>query len=123
MKHVAATVGLVALGLAASLTIRSDARADEVSRSTLSRGAQQGDGERPCVAFWPESRYVAGYDHIVHLANHCEAAADCRVHTSVNPQVFEVKIPVGEERQVTTWRGSPAAKFTPHVVCTLEGET
>jgi hypothetical protein len=103
MRRFAACVLLLAFGATASLSV---ARADPVP-------------ETPCVAFWLESRYVIGYDHIVHLDNQCLRDANCSVATNVNPTPQIVFVQAGQQLQVTTWRGSPSYQFAARVECTL----
>jgi|GraSoiStandDraft_23_1057293.scaffolds.fasta_scaffold632656_2 hypothetical protein len=81
--------------------------------------ARAADKSPACVEAWGESRYRVGYDHIVHVANRCEKAVLCRVSTNVNPDPVEVTVPSREEREVLTFRGSPAREFAPKVDCRL----
>jgi hypothetical protein len=69
------------------------------------------------MRFWAEARYVAGYDHIVFVANGCDAAASCVVWTDVNPAPQGIEIPPHATVAVVTFRGSPASAFTPFVRC------
>jgi hypothetical protein len=65
-----------------------------------------------------EARYANyGYDHIVHLANRCDAAFVCSVSTDVNPTPIEARLGGGKTTEVLTFRGSPARVFTPRAVC------
>jgi hypothetical protein len=75
----------------------------------------------PCVKFWGEARYVVGYDHLVHIVNGCDKRATCTVHTDVNVQPQSVEVAPAAHAIVTTWLGSPTARFTPYVDCKLEG--
>ncbi len=68
------------------------------------------------VSFYAVYRNM-GYDHIVHLANHCDKASACSVTTNVNPDPIIVTVPAKEDLDVLTFRGSPARAFTPHVTC------
>ncbi len=73
-----------------------------------------------CIRFWGETRYGAlAYNHIVHVANSCEATADCAVSTDVNPQPQEVEVEGGSSVEVMTFMGSPARTFKPRVKCTM----
>src|SRR5262245_6976700 len=72
-----------------------------------------------CVEAWGESRYRSGYDHIVHVRNRCEKPVVCRVSTNVNPDPVEGTVAPGEERELLTFRGSPARDFVPKVDCRL----
>lgn len=75
----------------------------------------------PCVSWRKEARYSgAGYDHLVHVRNACEAPAACTVSTNVNPEPQNVRVQPGHEETVLTFRGSPAYEFTPRVACVLE---
>jgi hypothetical protein len=98
------------LGIAAivALSFLSIARAAEGSNTSLA-----------CVDAWGESRYRSGYDHIVHLRNRCQKTVLCRVWTNVNPEPIEGTVAPGEEREVLTFRGSPAREFVPKVDCKL----
>jgi hypothetical protein len=78
---------------------------------------QQSAPDASCTRFWAEARYVAGYDHIVWVANGCDAEATCVVWTDVNPVPITVTIPPHETIPVVTFRGSPASVFTPFVRC------
>lgn len=71
-----------------------------------------------CVRSWSEVRYGnAGYDHIVHVANGCQATATCDVSSSVSSEPIRVIIQPGGKQEVVTMRGSPARRFTPRVEC------
>ena len=71
-----------------------------------------------CVEHRAEARYRnLGYDHLVHVRNTCDARVACRVSTNVNPEPIELALRPGEERELSTWRGSPAREFTARVVC------
>jgi hypothetical protein len=71
-----------------------------------------------CVKQRTEARYRnLGYDHLVHLRNGCDARVACRVSTNVNPEPAELTLSPGEERELVTWRGSPAREFTARVSC------
>jgi len=71
-----------------------------------------------CVGVSAQVIYRAyGYDHIVHLVNHCDGDAACDVSTDVNPEVTHVLVPVNTSVDVLTFRGSPARVFTPRVSC------
>jgi streptogramin lyase len=73
-----------------------------------------------CIRFWGEVRYGAlAYNHIVHIANSCDAEAECVVSTDVNPEEQKVSVGGKSEVQVTTFLGSPARTFKPHVSCTM----
>jgi hypothetical protein len=61
--------------------------------------------------------YRSGYDHIVHLANHCDRSSTCSVSTNVNPEPTLVGLAPRQELDVLTFRGSPARVFTPRVTC------
>jgi hypothetical protein len=71
-----------------------------------------------CLKHRAEARYRnLGYDHLVHVRNTCDARVACRVSTNVNPEPIELALGPGEERELVTWRGSPAREFTARVVC------
>ncbi len=79
------------------------------------------DGERPaCVGVTATARWGAlAYDHVVQIANRCEAAVTCRVSTNANPTVSAVRVEAGSSKDLVTFRGSPASDFTAHVDCEL----
>lgn len=72
-----------------------------------------------CIQHRSEVRFAAGYDHLVHVTNHCEKKAHCQVTTNVNPAATEVTVAPGATETVLTFRGSPASEFTATVRCTL----
>jgi hypothetical protein len=73
-----------------------------------------------CVKYWGEARYGAlGYNHLVHIANSCGVPADCVVSTDVAPAPLSQAVAAKSEAVVTTFLGSPARGFTPHVKCTM----
>jgi hypothetical protein len=78
---------------------------------------QAGPPDASCTRYWAEVRYVAGYDHIVYVANGCDADASCVVWTDVNPEPQPVTVPAHATVAVVTFRGSPASVFTPFVRC------
>jgi hypothetical protein len=83
------------------------------------RAAAEGSADS-CVRYWGEARYGAlGYNHIVHIANSCVAAAECVVSTDVNPDEQRVMVAGRSEALVSTFLGSPARTFTPRVKCTM----
>ena len=87
---------------------------------TTARAADGADTSLACVASWGESRYRnMGYDHIVHIQNRCQKSVLCRVTTNVNPDPVEGTVAPGEERELMTFRGSPAREFVPKVDCRL----
>jgi hypothetical protein len=68
-----------------------------------------------------EARYRGiGYEHLVHIGNACEKAADCRVTTDVNPEPIQVRVGKASTVTVITYRGSPASTFVANVQCALE---
>ncbi len=81
------------------------------------------DGDKPppptCVTAWPESRYVIGYDHIVHLYDACPRDALCTVSTDVSPTPQSVAVPSKTHVQVVMFLGSPVAHFKPIVSCVM----
>ncbi len=101
-------LGLTALGASIGLAT-PDAFADEPPQENPS-----------CLAFTAEARYRGiGYEHLVHIANACEKAANCRVTTDVNPSVMEARVEKRTVLTVITYRGSPASTFVANVQCTL----
>ena len=73
-----------------------------------------------CVKYWGEARYGAlGYNHLVHIANSCGVPADCVVSTDVAPDPLKEAVAAKSEAVVTTFLGSPARGFAPHVKCTM----
>jgi hypothetical protein len=82
--------------------------------------AQSSKPVTACVRSWGEARYGAvGYNHLVHIADACDAPAECIVSTDVNPEPQKVLVPPHTEIEVITFRGSPARVFVPHVECTM----
>ena len=72
-----------------------------------------------CVTFATEARFVGlAYNHIVHIANGCDAAKSCTVATDVNPERQAVTVPAGSTVSVVTFIGSPARTFAASVQCT-----
>ncbi len=85
----------------------------------LAPGARA-DNQASCIRFWGETRYGAlAYNHVVHVANSCEEAADCTVSTDVNPAPQQVVVEGGSSVEVMTFLGSPARTFKPAVKCSL----
>jgi hypothetical protein len=77
-----------------------------------------------CVKYWGETALsYPGHNHLVHIANACEASADCTVTTDVNPEPTHVTVGGKSEVVVNTFLGSPARVFTPKVKCTMQGST
>ena len=86
----------------------------------LALPAGAADSPGTCIRFWGEARYGAlGYNHLVHIANSCAAAADCIVSTDVNPEEKQITVAGKSEEIVSTFLGSPARTFTPHVKCAM----
>jgi hypothetical protein len=82
--------------------------------------AQSAKPVAACVRSWGEARYGAvGYNHLVHIADACDAPAECIVSTDVNPEPQKVLVPPHAEIEVITFRGSPARVFVPRVECTM----
>lgn len=104
----ARTSRLLGLLVITGIPLLSTARAADGSNTSLA-----------CVDAWGESRYRSGYDHIVHLRNRCQKTVVCRVSTNVNPEPVEGTVAPGEERELLTFRGSPARDFIPKVDCKL----
>jgi hypothetical protein len=76
-----------------------------------------------CIKFWAEARYGAlAWNHLVHVANICPAAAECAVSTDVNPEPQQVAVAGNTEVIVSTFMGSPARTFTPRVKCTMHAD-
>jgi hypothetical protein len=104
MKRVLAVIVMSFVGLISAPWARS-ARADEQ--------------QKPCIFYWGESRYVLGYDHIVHVVNQCTVEAACTLVTNVNRTPEQFTVQPGEHRQITTWRGSPSSYFIIYLTCNL----
>jgi hypothetical protein len=81
------------------------------------------DGDRPeCVtARGVVIAQAYGYNHLVHVENHCAESVTCRVSTDVNPQVNEVRLTPGQSTDVSTFLGSPASAFRARVECPNAG--
>lgn len=75
-----------------------------------------------CVKVTTQSRYVSGYDHLVHLDNQCDESATCEVSTNVNPKVQTVTVAAGKKGTVLTFRGSPSYEFEAKVECKLASQ-
>jgi len=90
-----------------------------LSAAASGAAAPEADASPPiCVRSWPEVRYGnAGYDHIVHVANDCQAPATCDVSSDVSSGPIRVIIQPGGKQEVVTMRGSPARRFRPTVEC------
>jgi hypothetical protein len=74
-----------------------------------------------CIKYSAEVRYGAmGYNHLVHVTNSCAVPADCVVSTDVAPEPLKTAVGPKSEVVVTTFLGSPARVFTPHVKCTMQ---
>lgn len=87
---------------------------------STARAADRSDTSVACVSSWGESLYRNyGYDHIVHIQNRCQKTVLCRVTTNVNPDPVEGTVAPREERELLTFRGSPARDFVPKVDCRL----
>ena len=90
------------------------------STGAIAESSEPLESANACIKFWGEVRYGAlGYNHLVHVANACSAAAECDVSTDVNPEVQRVTVAGRSEELVTTFLGSPARTFAPHVKCTM----
>jgi hypothetical protein len=77
-------------------------------------------GNPECIEVWGEARYRNyGYDHIVHVSNHCGQQAICDVSSSTNPEPQRFTIPPGQEIEALTFRGSPSREFQPQADCKL----
>lgn len=74
-----------------------------------------------CVTFTTQARYIAGFDHLVHLTSACDKVAECRVSTDVNPKEQAVRLAPGAKETVLTFRGSPASTFSAKVDCRFSG--
>ncbi len=86
---------------------------------TLPRTAA-GESADSCIKYSGEARYGAmGYNHLVHITNRCNVGADCTVSTDVAPDPVPAAVGPKGEVTVTTFLGSPARTFTPHVKCTM----
>ena len=71
-----------------------------------------------CVYVRAEAPYRgSGYDHLVHLDNHCDKAAACHVSSDVNPDGEDTTVPPKSQTTVLLWRGSPASTFKAKVTC------
>jgi hypothetical protein len=90
-----------------------------ITTASLSVANAEPTKDAPCVEYWAESRYVIGYDHLVHIKNDCLRDANCAVSSDVNPTPQVVEVKAGQELQVATWRGSPSYRFVPYVTCSL----
>jgi hypothetical protein len=73
----------------------------------------------PCISYTVEARYRAGYEHLVHVSNACEADAECTVHTDVNPNPIGISVKAGTTQVVVTSRRAPTPYFEATVDCSL----
>jgi hypothetical protein len=111
MKTDRIVYGVAAMILGAALSVAHAAASAEAVA----------DSAAACIRVRAEARYRAlGYNHIVHVADICESAAECDVSTDVNPQPTHVTVPPKSEVEVNTFLGSPARVFTPKVECTMQ---
>lgn len=70
-----------------------------------------------CAEATKQVRYVAGYDHLVHVKNRCDHAIRCTVKTDVNADGVTLEVAPKAESTFVTWRGSPQADFTWTLSC------
>jgi hypothetical protein len=75
-----------------------------------------------CAEVRKESRYVVGYDHIVHIRNVCEVPIRCVVKTSLNEKGLTQTIDPGKESMFLTWRGATVRDFEYSYACEKVGE-
>ena len=71
-----------------------------------------------CASAEKQSRYVAGYDHLVHVTNTCDFAITCKVKTTVNPEWIEGTLAPKAKHTFVTFKGSPAYEFDYTLSCT-----
>lgn len=70
-----------------------------------------------CARAEKQVRYIAGYDHLVHVENVCEHPIRCTVRTDVNKDGVTQDVPAKGNSTFLTWRGTPKADFTFTVSC------
>lgn len=74
-----------------------------------------------CVRWWGQTVLAgAGYNHVVGIENTCAKPALCVITTDVAPDPIQATVAPKERTELTTFRGSPAYAFKPHVECTLQ---
>lgn len=111
---------LVALGLAGVFSLGG-----AVGRTSAEEDAGvRYPGVRPaCVHVEARAQFWGmAYRHWVRVHNACDRAQRCELHTDVNPERQRLLLPAGSRREVVTFTGSPARKFTPTVHCRPPGE-
>lgn len=73
---------------------------------------------RVCVQTLTEVRENPfGFEHWVHLINHCPQPMVCTVRTDTNPQTTVVKLAAREQNSVMMARSSPENRFNVRVRC------
>ncbi len=74
-----------------------------------------------CVRSWGQTVAAGvGYNHVVGIENNCERPVACTISTDVAPDPIQATVPAKERTELTTFRGSPASAFKPHVECKLQ---
>jgi hypothetical protein len=117
----AAVSGTTALGLGVSGS-EAQQRPEPKPRAPKNSAPKNPEPTTACIKVTISAPYRAyGYDHIVQLTSTCSTPQTCRVKTDANPVEVEQSVPAGESREVLTFRGSPAAAFTPTVSCKEAG--
>ncbi len=92
----------------------SFARADAVPLDGSERAKPVGN----CVAVRTEAIYSGyGYNHVVRLSNTCGKPMRCEVRTAATPEPVRVDLAKDEEKELTTFRGSPASEVSASVKC------
>lgn len=96
--------------------------------TVLATPANAADPERKpqdpkeCVKSRTEARYSGyGFDHTVHVTNHCASTMRCAVTTNANPEPTTLTVESGKTESVVTYYGSPASEFTAEVTCQPAG--
>lgn len=71
-----------------------------------------------CVTVSGRAIYGAlAYNHWVYVTNGCDGPVSCTVGTDVSADTASVEVAPGERSETSTFLGSPASAFTPHVDC------
>jgi hypothetical protein len=94
----------------------------ELAAPTLAEASPQANPRadaNECVASSWESRYRnLGYDHIVSLANGCDAPVECEIRTNVDRAQLFVTLLTRTNKEVLVRQGSSEREFTAWTVCT-----
>jgi hypothetical protein len=83
--------------------------------------AARAEGTPGCVHWWGQTVVMGrGYNHVVGVENRCARPVACVITTDVAPDPIQATVAPAERTELTTFRGSPAYAFRPHVECKLQ---